>query len=171
MNQERGKIVFWVTIAVVLVAAILVFGFYFPYRNKTKAPTKTTDESTQSDQGVTSSSNFDNKTTTDSETTNSSATIVAPSSNPSTESSDPNYYYNLGLKSTAEKNYSDAISNFSKAIGLNPKVPDYYSKKAEAEVLSNKKDQAIETVNSGLVANPNNILLQNKLDILKSIVK
>ncbi|MCL5410378.1 MAG: hypothetical protein M1324_00800 [Patescibacteria group bacterium] len=137
MNKERGKIVFWVTIAVVLLVAILIFGFYFPYKNKTKAPTKTpektTEESNQNNQSLTSSSNFDNKTTT-----NSSTTTATPDTSQSAESTDPNYYYTLGLKSTSEKNYSDAISNFSKAIELNPKAPDYYSKKAEAEVLSGK---------------------------------
>lgn len=80
-------------------------------------------------------------------------------------------YYNQGLSDIGEKKYDSAISNFDKAIKLNPKEVDFYSKKAEAEVSSNKKDQAIETVKAGLAANPNNVLLQNKLDILQTIVK
>lgn len=80
-------------------------------------------------------------------------------------------YYKEGLQSISEKNYKNAITSMSKAIELDPFNSEYYNKKAEAEVQSGLKEEAVETIKTGLANIPGDILLKNKLDVLQNIVK
>ena len=74
--------------------------------------------------------------------------------------------YVKGINSLEAKKYDEAIDYFRQAISENPNVISYYSLKSEAEVLANKKDDAKATLEAGLKIDPDNELLNSKLDQL-----
>jgi tetratricopeptide (TPR) repeat protein len=65
------------------------------------------------------------------------------------------------------KDYSSAVDNYNKAIELDPTNSQAYAQKSEAEYASGDKTAAIETVQEGLIQDPDNELLKSKLDVLK----
>lgn len=133
----------------------------------------------QSSSDQSNKKNFDSKdatptsSTVDNVDTTTPATITTPAKTTTSpvDDHDAYYYYNLGEREFGLKNYSGAIDNYNLAIAKDPKQESYYSRKAEAQVYLNQRDQAIATVEAGLVQIPNSQLLINKLDILKTIVK
>lgn len=175
-RKQKKSRRYWFVVAVLVfvlfVAAMVGECFYLTRKNKTN-PKETTSAPTTSS----SATQFDSKdraiepTITDKANTSSatqgnssSPTLVAPA-----ESAEA--YYAQGLSYSAQKNYTKAIEYFDKAIALNPNNPTYYSAKAEAQVSNGDKQGAIATVQAGLVANPNDTTLQNKLDILQTVVQ
>lgn len=131
----------------------------------TEPPIETsTNDTTRFDQKTSVSGDSSSQTTESPSLDNDSPPVVS-------ESKDSSYYYNLGLSLQSEGKYREAVTNYSKAIELDPKQPDYYQRKAEVQVLLGDKDAAIQTVKDGLANNPGDILLQNKLSILQTIVK
>ncbi|MFA4995815.1 MAG: tetratricopeptide repeat protein [Patescibacteria group bacterium] len=162
MNIKDKKIVFVIFLILLAIAVISVLVIYFPMKNKVKAPISSGDSTLESQSNSNSSTQFDAK----SEVNDPNQNISKPASSNSAEN-----YYNEGLKDIANKDYSEAIFNFSKAIELDPKQENYYSKKAEAQVLAGDKNGAIATVQTGLKALPDDQLLLNKLDIINATVK
>lgn len=173
-----------VLLLALLVIAIIIFCVAIPFYKKAKAPTRensaidrASNSNMTSDNATTNgntASSFDQKDNSVSNTgpveaQNSNASPSDTSGNTSATSAEQ--YYNLGLTYTNEKKYDLAISSFAKAIEVNSNVSDYYSKKAEAEILAGDKAAAISTVESGLRAIPGDELLQNKLDIIRATVK
>ena len=76
-------------------------------------------------------------------------------------------FYDAGIKLFNSKNYSGAIDQFAKAIEQYSKNPEYYSKKSQAENNLGQTKVAIDTINQGLVKNPDSDLLKTRLDILQ----
>ena len=74
--------------------------------------------------------------------------------------------YVKGINSLEAKKYDEAIDYFRQAISENPNVISYYSLKSEAEVLAGKKENAKATLQNGLKIDPENELLNSKLDVL-----
>ena len=73
-----------------------------------------------------------------------------------------------GVENLNNKNYQAAIDYFSKAIAENPNVASYYSLKSQAEVLAGKTGDAKKTLEAGLKIDPENELLNSKLDVLSN---
>lgn len=178
MKKKNSKTYWLVFIGVVLVVTAIVFCIWLPYRNKTKAPDSNLNVNQNQNNNLNEnvntnspSNNFDQKDNQNLNINSNQNLNTNQNTNTNSETKSAEDYYNLGLKYTNEKNYALAISNFSKAIEIDPTITDYYSKKAEAQVLNGDKNGAIATVEAGLVALPGNQLLQNKLDIIKATVK
>jgi len=160
-------------VGALIVIVLIIFCVWLPWKNKTKAPESNQNVNTENINSNDSSFDLKDNQNTNNENQNA---ITNSNSNKNTNlnnSADHNadYYYNQGLVYTSQKQYDKAIESFAQAIAKNSKEPDYYSKKAEAEVLAGKKQDAIATVQAGLVANPGDPNLQNKLNILQTIVK
>lgn len=85
--------------------------------------------------------------------------------NASTLSQDQQYAAD-GAIAMDKGDYSAAIDYFSKAIAENPSNTGYYSLKSQAEVLAGKSTDAKSTLEAGLKVDPENELLNSKLDIL-----
>ncbi len=109
---------------------------------------------------------------------NSPGTITAidnvPSTNQDTgkidaipETKSANDYFSEGQTLMTEKSWDKAVENFSQAINIDNKVPDYYNRKSQAQYNLGQKDQAISTLEAGLAANPESDLLKSRLDVLQ----
>ena len=66
----------------------------------------------------------------------------------------------------ANQKWADAVIDFQQAISLDQKQPNYYNRKSQAEYNLGKKDQAIKTLEEGLINIPDSDLLKSRLDIL-----
>jgi tetratricopeptide (TPR) repeat protein len=75
-------------------------------------------------------------------------------------------YAAKGAESLDKGDYQSAIDYFTKAIAADPSVTNYYSLKAQAEVLAGKSADAKTTLEAGLKIDPENELLNSKLDVL-----
>lgn len=64
--------------------------------------------------------------------------------------------------------YQNAIKSLEAAIAKNPNNINYYSLKAQAELLAGNNDAAQQTLQSGLKIDPNNELLKSKIDVLSN---
>lgn len=170
MKKKNSKTSWLIFIGIVLAIAVIIFCIWLPIQNKTKAPDSNQNVNTNNSNGsfdqkdnsninTNSADNTDQKDTNQNQNTNTRPTLNASD------------YYNQGLVYTSQKQYEAAINSFTKAIEINPKEPDYYNKKAEAEVLVDRKQDAINTIKAGLVQNPNDTNLQNKLNILETVVQ
>jgi len=73
-----------------------------------------------------------------------------------------------GADSLNKNDYQMAIDYFSQAIAANPEAISYYSLKSQAEVLAGKDAEAKATLEAGLKVDPNNELLNSKLDVLNN---
>ncbi len=73
-----------------------------------------------------------------------------------------------GAEAMDRGDYQAAIDYFAKAIVANPAITSYYSLKSQAEVLAGKTSDAKSTLESGIKANPNDELLNSKLDVLNN---
>jgi len=73
-----------------------------------------------------------------------------------------------GTEALNNKNYQAAIDYFAKAIAENPNIAGYYSLKSQAEFLAGKTADAKSTLEAGLKIDPENELLNSKLDALNN---
>lgn len=64
--------------------------------------------------------------------------------------------------------YQSIIKDSEKAIQENPKDPENYVSKSEAEYSSGNKEEAIETIEEGLKQDPENELLKSRLDVIQN---
>lgn len=106
---------------------------------------------------------------TQSDTTGTSQAAV-PGSNNSTGSATTADQQDAakGAESLNNKNYQAAIDYFAKAIAENPNVTGYYSLKSQAEILAGKTADAKLTLEAGIKIDPENELLNSKLDVLNN---
>jgi len=86
--------------------------------------------------------------------------------NESDELSPDQTLYVSAVKDFENKNYQEAINKLNQAIAINPNNTSYYSLKSEAEYLVGKKEDAKATLEAGIKIDPNNELLNSKLDVL-----
>lgn len=183
MEKKNSKTYWLIFIGIVLIATIIVFCVWLPYKNKTQAPDSNQNLNTNlntnqnanininvnnninstSNTNLNSSDNFDNKGTT--------SPAVQPPTTINNDSVDPYYYYDIGRTEFAKNNYQAAITYFDKAITLNPTNPNFYIKKSEAQITLHQKQAAIDTINQGLVKIPNDNLLLSQLDFIQNVVK
>ncbi|MCX6812214.1 MAG: tetratricopeptide repeat protein [Candidatus Berkelbacteria bacterium] len=142
MNRDRTKsTILYLLVLVVLATSFIIFGVFYLKDAKTS----------------------------DKNSTTSTATVpTGDNQNQNLEELPPDQkLYAAAIESIDAKNYNQAISNLTEAIKENPDNPSYYSVKSEAEVLAGKKDDAIATLEAGLKINPDNEVLNSKLDVLQ----
>jgi tetratricopeptide (TPR) repeat protein len=145
-NKRR----FYIVVIVVLILVMAALLFYLYKTKKTAAPP------TNTDQSGTISAVEDNPTNTNDQP----ATELPPEKTAAD-------YFTEGQNFMSEGKWSDAINSFDQAITLDDKNPDYYNRKSQAQYNLNQKQEAIDTINAGLVTNPNSDLLKSRLDILE----
>jgi len=75
-------------------------------------------------------------------------------------------FYQQGLTALKQKDYNQAITNFNKALAVDPKNTELYIKKSEAEYALGQKEAALKTVEEGLKVSPDNEVLKGRRDIL-----
>ncbi len=73
----------------------------------------------------------------------------------------PSYYQELATIQANSQQYSDAIENYKQAIDLNPYHIHNYSNLAGCEYLLGKKQEAIKTLQAGLMIKPHSLLYSN----------
>jgi outer membrane protein assembly factor BamD (BamD/ComL family) len=76
-------------------------------------------------------------------------------------------YSQTAKEALDNKNYSEAVENYEKAIIENPTIPENYVDKSTAEYASGDKEAAKATVIEGLTQDPNNELLKARLEALE----
>lgn len=145
MNQNKRRD--WIYFLVLVVVTILFVVAGVSWTNKGK-----------------SGSNTNNPTNSIQNASGDQTNPENPASN--TELTTDQQLYAQGIKSLDTKDYDSAIRYFSQAISLNPDNTSYYSLKSEAEILAGKKDDAKATLEAGLKIDPDNELLNSKLDVL-----
>ena len=72
---------------------------------------------------------------------------------------------NLGSIYAQTKNFSKASELWSKAIKINPKIPDVHNNLAMIEITLKNYDKAIEYAQNAIKLNPNFFLAFNNLGI------
>lgn len=166
-NIKPKSVLLYVLIGILCLTIFsgLIFWQYKRPDRKSDANQNTT-TTTPQPESLNTDSQFDQKTSA----VPPSTSTTTPNTN-ATNNTDPYYYYDLGLKQTVDKQYVVSIANFQKAIDLKPTISEFYSKKAEAEVLNGQKDQAIQTIQVGLKNIPDDPTLKNKLNILQTVVQ
>lgn len=143
MNQNKRRDWIYFLVLVVVTVSFVIAGVY--WTNRGKSQTANTANPTQSiNSGQETADNPANSTnlTTDQQ------------------------LYTQGIKSLDSKDYESAIHYLGQAIVLNPDNISYYSLKSEAEFLTGKKEDAKVTLEAGLKIDPDNELLNSKLDVL-----
>lgn len=145
MNQNKRRDWIYFLVLVVVTTLFIVAGTYWTNKGKSES---TSSKSTNSTQNA------------NSDQTNSDNPAV------NTELTTDQQLYIQGIKSLDAKDYDSAIHYFSQAITLNPDNTSYYSLKSEAEVLAGKKTDAKSTLEAGIKIDPDNELLNSKLDVL-----
>jgi tetratricopeptide (TPR) repeat protein len=175
LKREKAGVLFVFSIIILILFIICDYVFIIrkskviaPENNNNTSQTETTNKtgdtaSTQSD-STSNSGNFDNKG-------ESPAVVPTTPSATNSNSTDPYYYYDLGISDFSKNNYQNAIDDFNKAIELNNSNPNFYIKKSQVQVASKQKQAAIDTINQGLVAVPGNDSLLSQLDFITNVVK
>jgi tetratricopeptide (TPR) repeat protein len=72
----------------------------------------------------------------------------------------PDVYLNLGKVSRLRKNIGEAVTNYSKAIELNPRQPSAYRELTDIYAAIGQRTKALEVVTDGLRHNPGTKSLQ-----------
>lgn len=76
-------------------------------------------------------------------------------------------YFDEGQALMSTQSWEKAAESFSQAISIDAKVPNYFNRKSQAQYNLGQKDQAINTLEAGLAANPDSDLLRSRLDVLQ----
>lgn len=166
-RKNKNKWFVWIGAFLVVAIVLMTIDYFLLIRKKNTAPAIEKPEETS--QNINFDIKENNSSTKQQSEAPQSDNSAEPTQNTPTLSAED--YYNDGISKLNNKEYQSAIESFAKAIEFDTKKPEYYSKKSEAEVLAGKKAQAIETIKLGLVNNPGDVLLKNKLDILQTVVK
>lgn len=144
MKQGSGTNVWYLSVLIALAIVFIFAGIKFLGSG---------DRSHEQNQSDTSTATTNNNTTNG----NSSASQSLPQDQ---------QYAAKGADSMSKGDYPAAIDFFTKAIAADPSVTNYYSLKAQAEVLAGKSADAKTTLEAGLKIDPENELLNSKLDVL-----
>jgi tetratricopeptide (TPR) repeat protein len=64
-------------------------------------------------------------------------------------------YYNEGQNSVKQRNYTEALASYDKAIAINPNYADAWNKRGLALSYLNRKTEAIESLDKALSLDPN----------------
>lgn len=144
--DKKFNVLYLLVLIVLAVFFIFVWYRYLPEGNHQKITPSTSDK-------VTTNEEKPNQT----ETSTGTQIITKDQQN-----------YALGIDSINHGDYNQAIAYFEQAIKENPNEINYYSLKAQAELLAGKKTEAVSTIESGLKIDPNNDLLNSKLDVLNN---
>ena len=89
----------------------------------------------------------------------------------STNSSDPDYYFNLGIAFFESKNFSESIENLKKVIDLCPIYPNAYLILGTTFIKIRKFEQAEIQLKESLVINPKHALAYLNLGAVYSIMR
>ena len=143
MNQNKSATLFYLLVLVVFAAIFIVAGISFLQTNGESAE-KPPAENQVNNQPA---ENGEDRTS---------------------ELSADQQFYALGVKDFENKEYEKTVSDLAQAIASNPSVINYYTLKSEAEVLLGRKDDAKATLKAGLKIDPDNELLNSKLNSLIS---
>ena len=143
MNQNKSATLFYLLVLVVFAAIFIVAGISFLQTNGESAE-KPPAENQVNNQPA---ENGEDRTS---------------------ELSADQQFYALGVKDFENKEYEKTVSDLAQAIASNPSVINYYTLKSEAEVLLGRKDDAKVTLKAGLKIDPDNELLNSKLNSLIS---
>lgn len=141
MNHNKSGTLYYLLILVVLAAIFIIAGISFLQTNGQSAEKPAT-ESQPDNQAAQNGEDRTSMLTTDQQ------------------------FYALGVKDFENKEYEKAVSDLKEAIAVNPSVINYYTLKSEAEILLGRKDDAKATLEAGLKIDPDNELLNSKLDVL-----
>ncbi|OIN89156.1 hypothetical protein AUJ40_02230 [Candidatus Berkelbacteria bacterium CG1_02_42_45] len=144
MNQNKSGSLYYLLILVVFAAIFIVAGISFLQTNG-KSAKKSPSEDLSNDNQQTQNEN-----------------------DRTSELSADQQFYALGVKDFENKEYEKTVSDLAQAIASNPSVINYYTLKSEAEVLLGRKDDAKATLEAGLKIDPDNELLNSKLNSLIS---
>jgi len=144
MNQNKSGSLYYLLILVVFAAIFIVAGISFLQTNG-KSAKKSPSEDLSNDNQQTQNEN-----------------------DRTSELSADQQFYALGVKDFENKEYEKTVSDLAQAIASNPSVITYYTLKSEAEVLLGRKDDAKATLEAGLKIDPDNELLNSKLNSLIS---
>jgi len=144
MNQNKSGSLYYLLILVVFAAIFIVAGISFLQTNG-KSAKKSPSEDLSNDNQQTQNEN-----------------------DRTSELSADQQFYALGVKDFENKEYEKTVSDLAQAIASNPSVINYYTLKSEAEVLLGRKDDAKATLEAGLRIDPDNELLNSKLNSLIS---
>jgi len=144
MNQNKSGSLYYLLILVVFAAIFIVAGISFLQTNGKSAKKSPSEDL----------SNDNQKTQNENDRTS--------------ELSADQQFYALGVKDFENKEYEKTVSDLAQAIASNPSVINYYTLKSEAEVLLGRKDDAKATLEAGLKIDPDNELLNSKLNSLIS---
>lgn len=164
MKKIKNNLIYILIGFCVVVSGIMVYASMGKTTTIDKKNTNSVDSKDKSDTNPTGGQT--NSTAVPQKTDNPPAGVAQDASNlPATAIG----HYWLGLENLNKNKFNDAVTEFAEAIKLDAKEPNYYVKKSEAQYKLGQKDQAIETINIGLQKIPGNNLLQDQLDILKSL--
>ena len=144
MNQNKSGSLYYLLILIVFAAIFIVAGISFLQTNG-KSAKKSPSEDLSNDNQQTQNEN-----------------------DRTSELSADQQFYALGVKDFENKEYEKTVSDLAQAIASNPSVINYYTLKSEAEVLLGRKDDAKATLEAGLKIDPDNELLNSKLNSLIS---
>ena len=89
----------------------------------------------------------------------------------STNSSDPDYYFNLGIAFFESKNFSESIENLKKVIDLCPIYPNAYLILGTTFIKIRKFEQAEIQLKESIVINPKHALAYLNLGAVYSIMR
>ena len=145
-TSKKFNVLYLLVLIVLAVIFIFIWYKYLPEKPKNTSVPTTTDQTTTSDNKNSST-----------EPQNESEII-----------SKDQQSYARGIDSINHGDYNQAIAYFDQAIKENPNEINYYSLKAQAELLAGKKTDAVSTIESGLKIDPGNDLLNSKLDVLNN---
>ena len=145
-TSKKFNVLYLLVLIVLAVIFIFIWYKYLPEKPKNTSVPTTTDQTTTSDNKNSST-----------EPQNESEII-----------SKDQQSYARGIDSINHGDYNQAIAYFDQAIKENPNEINYYSLKAQAELLAGKKTEAVSTIESGLKIDPGNDLLNSKLDVLNN---
>jgi len=89
----------------------------------------------------------------------------------SINTSDPDYYFNLGIAFFESKNFNESIENLEKVIDLCPIYPNAYLILGTTYIKTRKFDQAEIQLKESIVINPNHALAYLNLGAVYSIIR
>ncbi len=88
-----------------------------------------------------------------------------------TESEDAEFYFNRGVASYDKGQYDQAISEFTKAIEIDPKDAEAYKDRGDTYELKGQYDRAISDYNKAIEIDPKVSLAYNNLAWILATVK